>query len=747
MTFPIPSPSLGLVPRKTSVPTQVATFITSGSVPLVLRRLHTGVLDRKANSQSAIAGFKSRLIEGLEQKPVEPRAKVSCELCQQLYTPGGPMARHIQKCQADRQREAEKLRHWQKGQPQAPPLNVNYPDTSEMGYNLPDDFHVPDDPSAPIDVESLDQSRPPIDEFKVEYHPTSHCATERKPFDEYGKREVKDPEPFDSIPWRPFPSQFDYQVADLALRCHMTAGQTTTFLHLLEEAYNGSEVHMHTYDQVQAMWDAAADRSTRFQRTEITVSLNKNVERTYEAYHRPLLDWIGEVVRSEILAEHIQWDAQKHYRFNGERWERFIHEPWTADSWWDAQTRINDRPPPAADDEHLLNPDAKPLTLILYADKNKLSTFGTAKGYPVIATIGNIPADIHNGGGIGGGRIVGWQPVIEEELEHKNKPSWANMKCIVWHMAFFKIIESLILMSQVGMVFKCGDGVKRLLYLVVLALSADYEEQCVMCLIRGIKSGYPCPKCMATKLELSDLSKTWKTRTAEETTDILNDVLSFELKRDQEVILKDHSLRLAQNTFMLLANSDPFKAVSFDDLHFEDSGLWGGHMFPLLKAHFAVLSRKTETALSKQFDLFPRWCNLNHFASVTTHAFNDGAKHRDISRMFLFAAESLFSEEQDTAAYQLLKCVRAYLNIIMFGGLHVQTETTMAAGRESIQTFHTMLTQYAETQYVNPSESLDMKNWEFIKIHYFSHLFDDIQLKGALHNFSTRLFEKKHGPL
>ncbi|KAL0057200.1 hypothetical protein AAF712_016168 [Marasmius tenuissimus] len=199
--------------------------------------------------------------------------------------------------------------------------------------------------------------------------------------------------------------------------------------------------------------------------------------------------------------------------------------------------------------------------------------------------------------------------------------------------------------------------------------------------------------------------------------------------------------------FMLLANSDPFKAVSFDDLHFEDSGLWGGHMFPLLKAHFAVFGRKAETALNERFDKFPRWRNLNHFASVTTHAFNDGAKHRDISRMFLFTAESLFSESDDTAVYQLLKCVRAYLNIIMFGGLHVQTETTMAAGRRSIQVLHLMLTMYAQAQYKDPSDSLDMKNWKFIKIHYFNHLFDDIQLKGALCNFSTRLFEKKHGPL
>ncbi|KAL0059305.1 hypothetical protein AAF712_013953 [Marasmius tenuissimus] len=44
-------------------------------------------------------------------------------------------------------------------------------------------------------------------------------------------------------------------------------------------------------------------------------------------------------------------------------------------------------------------------------------------------------------------------------------------------------------------------------------------------------------------------------------------------------------------------------------------------------------------------------------------------------------------------------------------------------------------------------ENLSPKDWDFPKLHYFSHLFDDILQKGVLRNFSTRLFEKKHGPL
>ena len=50
--------------------------------------------------------------------------------------------------------------------------------------------------------------------------------------------------------------------------------------------------------------------------------------------------------------------------------------------------------------------------LSVYADKSKLSTFGTQKGYPVIARCANLPVEIRNGNGLGGGRIVGWLPIV-----------------------------------------------------------------------------------------------------------------------------------------------------------------------------------------------------------------------------------------------------------------------------------------------------------------------------------------------
>lgn len=58
--------------------------------------------------------------------------------------------------------------------------------------------------------------------------------------------------------------------------------------------------------------------------------------------------------------------------------------------------------------------DGKPLCIILYADKTRLSLFGTAKAYPVIGRIANIDMSIRNGDGVGGGCVVGWLPIVSD---------------------------------------------------------------------------------------------------------------------------------------------------------------------------------------------------------------------------------------------------------------------------------------------------------------------------------------------
>ena len=54
----------------------------------------------------------------------------------------------------------------------------------------------------------------------------------------------------------------------------------------------------------------------------------------------------------------------------------------------------------------------KMVCLELYVDKSRLSSFGTEKGYPVMARIVNLPVGICNSNGIGGAQVVGWLPIV-----------------------------------------------------------------------------------------------------------------------------------------------------------------------------------------------------------------------------------------------------------------------------------------------------------------------------------------------
>ena len=116
------------------------------------------------------------------------------------------------------------------------------------------------------------------------------------------------------------------------------------------------------------------------------------------------------------LAQQLEWDAQKVFRFKEGKYVQIFTEPWTGRRFWDVQVC---RPiffvyklPDTDISKTSLPNNAKLICIELYADKSKLSTFGTEKGYPVMARILNLPVKIRNGKGVGGAHVVGWLPVV-----------------------------------------------------------------------------------------------------------------------------------------------------------------------------------------------------------------------------------------------------------------------------------------------------------------------------------------------
>ncbi|KAJ6552133.1 hypothetical protein DFH09DRAFT_1248753 [Mycena vulgaris] len=482
--------------------------------------------------------------------------------------------------------------------------------------------------------------------------------------------------------------------------------------------------------ELDELWGLASHKCTAFRKDTIKIQY-KTEDKEFDTYTRPLWDWVLSLVQDPRLSACFVWDAEKAYKFNGETYVRFYHEPWTANAFWAAQSALPN------------DPAAKPVCLVVYADKSKLSSFGTQKAYAVVARVANIPIAIRNSTRFGGGQLVGHQPIVKDNPQENGKPAFSNFKNIVWHTAFSKLLESLVHPSKVGNWTKCGDEIICWLWPMILILaaamvSAPYEEvfRSVMALIRGLQGLYPCPICFVPWDQQSDLSTAHPLRTGIESQRILEEARETRTVAEREEILKDHGLRDVKNAFWELGNTDPHQAISYDPLHADDGGFWGDHLFGQFQARITELGRPAIVKIDAQMSKFPRWRGLNHFETVMNTSFNDGSKHEDIAKLMLFVAHNVLVDEPGLL---LLQSLRSYLELRTSIGFQVHTSETIAAGRREVLILDSAMKVWLSIRANN--------NWNFPKFHARYHIFDDIEKKGASRNFGTKTRESLHGAI
>ncbi|KAH7927024.1 hypothetical protein BV22DRAFT_1153995 [Leucogyrophana mollusca] len=572
-------------------------------------------------------------------------------------------------------------------------------------------------PSLPPD--DTNPSRLEVDDIKTEFHPHAEIPAKIDHFVDFRReRAQKHATPPDREPWKPFRTRIDFEVAELAHEVAMSKDQTNRLIGILRRCARGDErftIKNHT--DIRETWGAASHSLTPFTKDVVSVPF-RGENMNYDIHYRPLWDWACDLLRNPQVGPHFVFDAQRLSKYNGTSFVRFYDEPWTANAFWDAQSRL-----PSG---------GKPFAFILYADKAKLSSFGREKGYPVVARCANLPVEIRNGNGVGGGRVVGWLPIVKEDKAHAGKTAFVNFKNAVWHESFKKILESIAPHSKTGFWFECLDGIVRLFFPLILILSADYEEQCVMALIRGLRSNYPCPVCLIPREELSSMTRTYPLRTSADTQALIRSVREQERAEDKETMLKSQALRDVDSAFDIVANTDVYRATSFDRLH-AHGGLFADHLWAEFQRLVEAEGRDAVVKIDTNYEALPRWRNLNHFDQVMSISFTDGTKNEDIAKLLVFAAHDVFTVSQNNLGHILLQCIRAFVDVDMYAALEVHTEETIAAGLEALKIF---------------SELMEgAKLWNFIKKHSNSHLFDDIIFKGVTRNYTTKMNEKMHGPL
>lgn len=63
----------------------------------------------------------------------------------------------------------------------------------------------------------------------------------------------------------------------------------------------------------------------------------KHVPHEFELYTRDLWGWALDLLRDPYLASCMTFDATKLSKFDGEHFERFIDEPYSANAFWETQ--------------------------------------------------------------------------------------------------------------------------------------------------------------------------------------------------------------------------------------------------------------------------------------------------------------------------------------------------------------------------------------------------------------------------
>ncbi|KAF9480048.1 hypothetical protein BDN70DRAFT_878082 [Pholiota conissans] len=616
-------------------------------------------------------------------------------------------------------------------------INLNDVDNVQLERTHPSDPATIFDPASNTQVQETQ-----LNSIRFVYHPAANQNSDIFTFDEYcdmpvsGMPDAEMHEGDSSLqnlpPWHPFPTRLDFDVAEVIEDARMNHEQTERMLSLLRQVQsNPDENEAYTIRNrrdLSKIWDLARGlRPTHFRKQLSTVAY-KNETREFEVWYCPLWEWCRELLLDNAIVSEFTWNAVQLSKFDGQRYVQHIDEPWTAKAWWEMQTQL-----PAG---------SSPFCIILYADKTRLSSFGTEKGYPVLARCANLPVSMRNGEGVGGGRLIGWLPIPEEEALESGKLAFINLKRKIWHAAFTIIIDSIKHYAKTGARLRCGDNVDRNIYPRILIISADYEEMCMVSLIRGVNSKFPCPNCLVPKEEIPNLSIEYPLRTTEEMKRVWMEAQDMN-SADKEEHLKGYGLRDVENTFWNFSGTDVYSAISWDRLHAYHAGMFSDHLFAELRRIVGELEgRDPEDLIDKALDAIPPWSRLNHFKSLhATGEFTDGTKHEDLSKVIIFASVHVLTEEASRPGYALLKLMRSYLELDMYASLTVHNETTIAAGKMELLTFEQCLKDYQNLTAEQP------KTWTFPKAHTHQHMFRDIEYKGATRNYNTKPSERANGPL
>ncbi|KAG8700989.1 hypothetical protein FRC09_005626 [Ceratobasidium sp. 395] len=528
----------------------------------------------------------------------------------------------------------------------------------------------------------------------------------------------------DKPPHHPFKTQDDFDQAHILIKYGASDDQITEQLQLnlrrLKDQGDTEGIPKNARELHQLLATAAPAEHLTFDIYEIATYF-----KTHSSIHhvrtRSLWQAVVDPVEDPELANDLVYlPSQRFVRSRtSSKPTQTLEEPWHGKDWWDAQTRIG--------------PGGRALWVQVYVDATHLSTAGGAKVWPVYGWLGNVPAALRKGRGKGGAALIGYLPVVEED-KSLNSSDMAEVRVHVYHEAWKKILESIELAAKEGKLVRCGDGVVRLLFLVLGAISADYEELMKLLALLGAKSGFPCPLCLVPREQQGDLSgRKWPLRTYEGTMNVHEQAAKARTATAAQEIRREQSLRKTQawpySIYSAIAAADP--------LHQIEQGVFGKHLWPKL---IAMLGQRNCGILDQRFKDIPAYPDLKHFPNGVTGLKNvQGYEHATILRLLAPLIEDLIADEyQETT----LKTIRALARIHFLIKLTTQTDETLELLEEQTAEFGSLWQEFSSL--FETDEEYSDVSANYPKLHSLVHAPDILRRKSTTDNYHTGLGEGQH---
>ncbi|KAJ7461103.1 hypothetical protein FB451DRAFT_1341275 [Mycena latifolia] len=444
-------------------------------------------------------------------------------------------------------------------------------------------------------------------------------------------------------------------------------------------------------------------------------------EKKYTFFYRDPWEWIRSLVTDPSLAHVTAWKSRRMFYHEDGRRERFFTEPWTAERWYEVDTEL---PIP--------NPYPNCwLPLHIWLDKGLVTKH--VKMFPIVARPLWLPSEIRNASGNGGGVFLGFMVMVKDpgnpkDRSDKENYEFAQFKREIYQQVLEIIFSSLYPRSWRGEVLTCGDNITRVLYPGFLIESLDFEEAWNFTCCRAGRAKFPCPRCLVSQEMLHCLQRTFEARTSSNMRAIVRLAQNAPNATQKEKILMDHGLHDIVHFMWNFRFSDPYQAVSYDLLHFDESGKWGHHLWPLILDLLGEL--RLLTKMTDIMGQFPRWRNLKHIDDLATKDFTDGQTHFDILKCIVFVLVQILPPE-----CSLIHCCWTLLQFRMMGGLRGMLESRIEVLKKLIGRYEYWCEQVSEDY---------GKNFHFPKQHFIVHALQDIMSKGVLRNATTRTGEGFH---